>query len=86
MLKTLQDRKFSETLLIVVDLSKEDEELMLNFDNAMKVQKSVISLLNGEISPDDYLDLVESSVPCMDNYVDEICENIKFFLENDLCG
>lgn len=83
-MNTPQDFKFAQTLYIVVDLEKETEEMLLNVENAFTVQKAVTQLLKGEISPSDYLELVECSIPVMDTYIDEICNNMNLFIDNDL--
>jgi hypothetical protein len=79
---TLPERKFIDNLLIVTDLSKEAEEILYDINRAKQVQKASIALVRGEISPDDYLDMVESSVP-IDCYLDEICDNLESFLINE---
>ncbi|WP_143289378.1 hypothetical protein [Brunnivagina elsteri] len=63
----------------MTDLSKEQEELLFNFGCAQKVQQASIALVKGEMSADDFLDAVEEYVP-IDNYLDEICENVEIFL------
>ena len=78
------DLKFAQALYIVVDLNKETEDMLLNVEHAFTVQKAVGQLIKGEISADDYLELVESSVPVIDDYIDEVSDNIELFLSNDL--
>jgi hypothetical protein len=78
------DLKFAQSLYIVVDLNKETEDMLLNVEHAFKVQKAVSQLVKGEISADDYLELVESAIPNMDEYIDEASDNIESFLDNDL--
>ncbi len=78
------DLKFAQTLYVIVNLNKETEEMLLNVEHAFTVQKAVGQLIKGEISADDYLELVENSVPAMDNYIDEASDNIELFLSNDL--
>ncbi len=82
---TLQQRDFLENFLIVTELSDDEEKLLLDFEQARTIQNYSIQLIKGEISPEDYLDAVESSVP-IDDYIDEICDNIEIFLGNDNYG
>ncbi|BAZ38691.1 hypothetical protein NIES4101_46310 [Calothrix sp. NIES-4101] len=79
---TLPQRKFIDNLLIVTDLSKEDERLLYDLNRARQVQLAAIDLVQGKLSASDYLDAVESSVP-IDDYLDEICDNVETFLINE---
>jgi hypothetical protein len=79
----LRDYKFAQTLHIVCDVDKEYEEALHNIQNAFAVQNAVPRLLRGDISPSEYLEIVESSIVPMDNYIDEICNNIEIFLSNE---
>jgi hypothetical protein len=80
---SLRDSNFAERLYIVVDCTKEMEEALYNVKQAFAVQNAVPRLLSGEISPDEYLELVETHIPRFDDYIEEICENIELFLENE---
>jgi hypothetical protein len=72
-----QARLFRESFSLVIPLNCEDEEIDFLFVQADKIHKSISSMLKGEISPEDYLEAIESLVPDIDDYIDEVEDNIE---------
>lgn len=71
---------FGSCFYLVLDVTKDDAELLYDLQNAKRVQQATQALIDGTTSADDFLDLVENHVGGIDNYLDEITLNVEALL------
>lgn len=70
-------REFGSCFYLVIPICEDDAEFNQLLDDASQVQKSVTSMLNGSMSVEDMLESVESFIPSMDDYVEEVETNME---------
>jgi len=57
-----------------------ETEVRQAIHNSMVVEKAVKLMLNGQASPDEILDLIEPVVDSVDDYIQEVEENLEIYL------
>ncbi|RAM49475.1 MAG: hypothetical protein C6Y22_22230 [Hapalosiphonaceae cyanobacterium JJU2] len=70
-------RLIHDCFSLVIPVCEDDSEFIELMNNAYIVQQSVTSMLNGSISPDDLIQSVESFIPSIDEYIDEVESNLN---------
>jgi hypothetical protein len=70
-------RRVSSALQIVVDLDAATEEIQWRFNLARKINQHSKLFLEGRISGSDFLDLAETTEIDIDQYANEVEENLE---------
>ncbi len=73
---SLFTRELSSCFYLVIPCCDDESEFKDLLQQAMQVERATAQMMKGEISPDDFLDIVEPGVP-IDQYLDEVEENLE---------
>jgi hypothetical protein len=71
------NREFGSCFYLAIPICDDDTEFKELMHDAYKVERAVKSMLDGSISVEDLLEAVEPFIPCMDDYVEEIEQNMN---------
>lgn len=72
-------RELSSCFYLVIPCCDDESEFRELLQQAMQVERATAQMMRGEISPDDFLEMVEPAVP-INQYLDEVEENLEILL------
>lgn len=70
-------REIGSCFYLVIPICETDDEFAQLMADANKVQSAVKSMLDGKLNPEELLESVEAFVPDIDEYIDEVEENLE---------
>lgn len=75
----LHKRWLAECFDSIIDLDAYEDEINAAIVHQAKIQRAVRAMLDGSLSLKDMLESVEDCVPSMDDYMNEVTENLEDF-------
>ena len=79
----LKKRALAQCFNLIVRLDQGDEKMLQDLHNSRVVSSASQAFLDGIISFDDFLDIVETVLPSIDAYLEEIKSNFCSFIFNE---
>lgn len=73
----LYKRWISQCFDSVVDLDGHEDEIDQALIQHTKIQRTVSAMLDGSLSLKDMLESIEDCVPKMDEYIEEVADNLE---------
>ncbi len=73
----LHRRWLAECFDSIIDLDDHEEEINAAIVHQAKIARATNAMLNGSLSLKDMLESIEDCVPNMDEYMDEVAENLE---------
>lgn len=70
-------RNFGNCFYLVIPNCDSDDEFYAIMEDARKVEQATKSMLEGSISIEELLEAVEPFVPSIDDYIEEVEENME---------
>lgn len=70
-------KEFGNCFYLIIPTCKDDAEFDALMADADKVCNATKKMLEGSINVEELLEIIESFVPDIDNYIDEIEENME---------
>lgn len=76
MLHPLDKRQLGDCFYLVIDLDRAEEEIQLALEHQYQVEQATNAMLNGSVSPEELMEMIEPFIPDMDQYQDEVEQNL----------
>ena len=70
-------RDLGNCFYLLIPVCDSDEEFNALMQNAQKVEQATKLMLDGSITIEDLLEAVEAFIPSIDNYIEEVSENME---------
>lgn len=70
-------RRVGRCFYLAINLTLDDDEIYEEIQKSMRIEQATNLLLEGRISHDDFLDIVEEDIVDIDGYIEEINLNLQ---------